>query len=227
MGVAFVRATEGTSVIATLTLNIQSSGVERVLVVGVAYKSGSVVPPTSVIWDPGGDNQAFTLERAAADGGDAQCFLYRLVAPTVKTANVVITMPEEMRMVGYVALFTGVNQSTPFTAATNEAQGTDAAPTVTINSASDEICLDILAQVSAGPHTATPSWTPLCNSAAVGGGSDCRGAGQYVAGVASRVMDYAMSGSDNWNIIAAALQGPPSAEVPRHGFVNFQTPGVV
>lgn len=206
MAIAFVRATEGNIDSTALTLNIQvSAGANRVLVVGLAYKSNSVITPTSIVFN---SSENFTIEQAAADGGDAQCFLAYLTAPTETTADVVITLPSAVRMVGFVAYFTGVDQTTPFTANTNEAQGTDAAPTVNVSSAADEMCIDIMAQVSAGPDTATPSHTAVCNGAQTGGGTDCRGAGQYVVGTTSRTMDYSMSGSDNWNIVAGALQEP-------------------
>jgi hypothetical protein len=199
----FVRKTEGSSINATLTLNIQSSGTNRVFVVGVAVKSNSVITPTSIVFN-GTEN--FTVERIAADGGDAQCFLYYLIAPSEVTADVVITIPGAARMVGYVALFTGVHQTNPFTANTNEAQGTDISPTVDISSTTDETCIDILAQVSAGPDTATAIHTEICNGAATGGGTDTRGAGQYVTGQTTRTMNWTMSDADHWNIITGALQ---------------------
>ena len=46
----------------------------------------------------------------------------------------VLTFGSNTRMVGFVAYFTGVDQVNPFTANTNEAQGTDAAPTVDVSS---------------------------------------------------------------------------------------------
>jgi len=209
MAPPFVRATEGNSTTDTLTLNIQvSAGSDRVLVLGLAYKSNSVLVPTSIVFN-GIEN--FTVERSAADGGDAQCLLYYLTAPTETTADVVITMPSAVRMVGYVAYFTGAHQSSPFTANTNEAQGTNDSPTVDVSSSADETCIDILVQVSAGPDTATATHTQICNGAAIGGGTDTRGAGQYVVGQATRTMNWTMSDADNWNIIAGALQEPSAA----------------
>ena len=206
MAVTFVRATEGSIVNSVLTLNIEvSAGSDRVLVVGVALKSNSPVTPTSIIFN-GVEN--FDVERIATDDDNAQCVLYYLIAPTETTANVVITMPGSVRMVGYVAYFTGVNQSSPFTENTVDAQGSDNAPTVDISSAADEVCIDILAQVSGGPDIATATHTEICNGAAIGGGTDTRGAGQYVVGQATRTMNYGMSDADDWNIIAGALQEP-------------------
>jgi hypothetical protein len=210
MAVAFVRKTEGStgsSDSTTLTLNIEvSAGSDRVLVVGLAYKDNNVLTPNSVVFNT---SENFSVEHAGVDGGDAQCLLYYLVNPTVTTADVVITMASSERMVGFVAYFTGVHQSSPFTAETVQADGTDAAPTVDINSAADEICIDIMAQVSAGPDTLdSNSGTLICSGAATGGGTDTRGGGQYQVGQAVRSMTYGMSDSDNWNIIAGALQEP-------------------
>lgn len=225
MAVAFVRATEGSDVNTDVVLNIEvSAGSDRVLVVGFAYKSNSVLIPTSVVFN-GTEN--FTLERSAADGGDAQCFFYYLTNPTVTTADVVITMPATVRMVGYVAYFTGVHQTTPFTGNTNEAQGTNDSPTVDISSAADEICIDILVQVSAGPDTAVATHTQICNGAAIGGGTDCRGAGQYVVGQATRTMNWSMSSDDHWNIIAGALQEPAGGVIEALAGVSAGVAGVL
>lgn len=204
MAIAFVRATEGTTLTTTLTFNIEvSSGSNRALVVGFSYKSNTPAVPVSIVFN---SSEAFTLVKHGTDAGDAQCSLYVLTAPTETTADVVITMAKAMRMVGYVVYFTGVHQTTPFTPATADAQGSDNKPTVDVSSAADEMCVDILAQVSNGPHTATAYHTEICNGAALGGGTDCRGAGQYVVGQATRSMSWDMSGSDDWNIVAGALQ---------------------
>lgn len=225
MAVAYVRTTQGAIDDTVLTLNIEvSAGTDRVLVVGLAYRDASVQVPTSILFNT---NEAFDVELSAADGGDAQCFLYYLAAPTETTADVVITIPDSARMVGYAAYFTGVDQTNPFTAATAEAQGTNDAPTVDVNSAADEICIDILCQVSAGPDTAAGAHTEICDGASTGGGSDCRGAGQYVAGQATRTMNYTMSDSDNWNIIAGALQEPvPVTAAQGATSLNFDWTGI-
>lgn len=203
MSVSFVRKTEGNAVSDTLTLNILVTGDNPVLIVGLAYKGNNPLTPTSIVFN-GTEN--FTLELAGTDAADAQCFLYYLTGPTLTTADVVITMPSSIRMVGYVALFNEVHQTEPFTANTVDAQGSDVTPTIDVSSAADEICIDIMAQVSAGPDTAVAAHTEICNGAAVGGGSDTRGAGQYVVGQATRTMNYTMSDVDDWNIVAGALQ---------------------
>ncbi len=212
MAVTFVRFAEATNVNTTITVNIEvSAGTDRVLVFGVAYKSNSVLTEDSIVFNASED---FTLERRAADGGDAQCSLWYLPAPSVVTADCLLTMPSSVRMVAYAAYLTGVHQSSPFTANTDEANGTDNAPTVDVTSAADEIVVDMLAQVSAGPDTATETHTPMANGAATGGGTDTRGASQRAVGQATRTMNWSMSDAENWNIIAGGLQEPDAPPDP-------------
>ena len=206
MAVAWVRDVEGSVVGTTLTINIEASGTDAVLIFGVGYKSTSVLTETSLFFNGA---EAFSIERRAADGGDAQVSLWVLTGPTLTTANAELIMPSSVRMVGYAACFSGVNQSSPFTANTTEANAVDANPTLSITSAADEICVSIMAMVSNHPNTiVTNTGTLMCNGAAIGGGSDIRGGAQREAGAASRLMDFTTDDSDNWNLIAAALQEP-------------------
>lgn len=206
MVVAYVRTASGNVISDTLTLNIEvSAGSDRVLVVGVAFKEAVPQTPISIVFN---GSESFSVERIAADGVDAQCCLYYLTAPSEVTADVVITIGSSELMCGFVSYYTGVDQTNPFTDATDEAQGNDGNPTVTISSDADEVCVDIMAQVSAGPDTGSGSHTEIMNIAQTTGGTDLRGCGQYAIGQASRTMDWSMSSTDHWNIIAAALQIP-------------------
>ncbi len=207
--VAFVRATQGNAVAATLTLNILvSAGTDRMLVVGLAYKSNSVIIPDSISFNGG---ELFSVEHAGTDNADAQVLLWYLANPTVTTADVVIYLPSSQRMGGYVALFTGINQSDPFTANTVQAGSSSNNPTDDISSSSAEICVSIMCQVSAGPFTIDAnSGTLICDQAASGGGTDTRAGGQYEVGTGTRTMSYTLSDAEDWNIISAALQIPSS-----------------
>ena len=203
----FEQSVEGSIVGTTLTLSsILASGANAVLVFGVAYKSANVLTETSLFFN---GTEAFAIERRAVDGIDAQCSLWVLTGPTLTTADVILIMPSSIRMVGYVACFSGVDQTNPFTGNTAEAQSSGTTPTLNITSVIDEMCVDIMAMVSNHPNTIVANTgTLMCNSAAVGGGSDTRGGGQREAGAASRLMEYTLDDSDDWNIIAAALQEP-------------------
>jgi len=207
--VAFVRSTQGSAVAAALTLSIEvSAGTDRMLVVGFGYKSNGVLVPDSISFNGG---ELFSVEDGGSDNADAQCLLYYLANPTVTTANVVIYMPSSVRCGGYVSLFTGINQSDPFTANTVKAGSSSNNPTVNISSSSAEICVSIMAEVSAGPETIDAnSGTLICDQLAIGGGTDVRVGGQYEVGTGSRTMSFTMSDVEDWNIIAAALQIPSS-----------------
>lgn len=201
-GIVFVRSTEGSAISTALTLNIT----DRVLVVGIAREEKNTTLPISIVFNT---SENFTLELNAADGDYSQVSLYYLVAPTETTANVVITYAVAYPIAGYVAYFTGVDQNNPFTAATSQAQGDDSAPTVDVSSSVDEMVIDIMCQVSAGPDTITSnSGTKILDLAETQGGDDLRGGGQYQIGEATTTMLYGMSSTDDWNIIAGALQEP-------------------
>ena len=207
MAVAFVRRTEGQATSTALNLNIEvSAGTDRALVFAIAYKSNSVITATSVNFNT---SESFGVEhRQGTDAANAQVSMWVLTNPTVTTADVALVMPSSVRMVGYAAYFTGVNQSNPFTGNTVDAQGNDAAPTVDITSATDEICVDIMCMVSADPNAVTPDHTLMCDLSETGGGTDTHGSAQRVAGQGTRTMGWTAEDTDDWNIIAAALQIP-------------------
>ncbi len=209
----FVRRTEGSVVNTTLTLSIDGTdgAGDKVLVFGIAYKSNSVIVETSVKWDTATANEDFTVERRAADGGDVQVSLFYLTGFTEKTANAEIIFPSSVRMVGFVALFTGADQTNPFTGNTTEAQGNDNNPTVSLTSDPGETAIDVMGQVSAGPDTISGNvGTLMMDGAATGGGTDTRGGAARIAGANPITMDFNMSDVDHWNIIAASLQEPSS-----------------
>jgi hypothetical protein len=209
MSIEFVRATEGSSTNTSLSLNIEvSAGINRMLIVGIAYKDSSVTPPTSVVWS--GDEN-FTLLRSAADGGDAQCAIYYLLEPTVETGNVVITFADSVRKVGYVAYVTGAQQSAPIFSDEDERQETGTTSYLNLQADDSQLCFDIASQVSAGPDTATivGTGTEICNGAATGGGTDTRGSGMYKAGEtspANTALNWQWSDADNSNHIAIAIR---------------------
>ncbi len=207
----FVRRVEGTVVGTTLSITIDATDAagDKVLIFGVAYKSNAVLTETSMKWDTAGANEDFTVERRAADGGNAQCTFWRLTGFTAKTAVAELIFASSVRMVGFVALFTGADQTNPFTANTVEAQGTDGTPTVSLTSETDETAIDVMAQVSAGPFTISSQiGTLMMDGAATGGGTDTRGGAARIAGANPITMDFNMSASEDWNIIAASLQEP-------------------
>ncbi len=207
----FVRRVEATVVGTTLTISIDGTDAasDLVLVFGVAYKSNSVLTETSMKWDTPTANEDFTVERRAADGVDAQCTLWYLTGFTEKTATAELIMPSSVRMVGFVALFSGADGANPFTGNTVDAQGNNNNPSVSLVSSTGETAIDVMAQVSAGPDTITGNvGTLMMDGAALGGGTDTRGGAARIVGANPITMDFNMSDVDHWCIIAASLQEP-------------------
>jgi hypothetical protein len=197
------------------------SGSDPCLVVKVALKSSSVTC-TGVTFNT---TENFTLVDTDING-DARVYMYVLAAPTVTTADVVVSLSGSARHVSAVSLYNGVDQTTPIrTGSTVKANGTDAAPTVNVTtSTAGDLLIDSLAQVSAGPDTATGDWTERHDTAATGGGTDTRGASQDTpSGGSTYAMAYTMSDSDNWAIVACALAPVAASDT---GYKNLLLLGV-
>lgn len=200
------------------------SGTNPALIVKLSYKSNNPDTGITVVWDVATENQSFT-KLIGVDGGNAQAELWYLEAPVVKTADITITAGSGLRLVASAASYSGVDQTNPFRiAANNSNTGSDNAPTVDITALNGEVVVDSLSQVSAGPHTATEAHTPRHNDAATGGGTDTRGASQEKSSTgAVETMSWSMSGSDDWGIVAGALQEP---QVPPEGIAfDFSNSG--
>lgn len=216
----------GTTTVATVsstTITISSvtvTGTDAGLIVKLSYKSNST-QLNSVVWDSVGVNESLTQLGTEESNGNARASLWYLAAPTAKTANVTITLNSSSRTVAAASVYTGVDQVNPFrAAAVAGGNGTNSSPTVDVVALNTEMVVDCLAQVSAGPHTATGDHTERHDSAATGGGTDTRGASQEVASTgATETMGWTMSGSDNWAVIAAPLQvagtTPESSFIPQ------------
>lgn len=210
MAISFVRESEVSGDLnnTVVTLNIESSGVDRALVLVVMYRSNSLLAADSVVFNT---SENFSLVRSGTDAANAQVSIYVLPNPTVTTADVVLTFPSSVRMTAWVGLYTGVHQTTPFTGNTVDAQGTDATALDSISSAVGEVVLSGMVQVAAGPETFTTTNidTERHNNASTGGGTDVRGGVGETAGAATVSPEFNLSGSEDWNIVVAALQEAP------------------
>lgn len=195
--------------------SVTVTGTDPVLIVKIAYRDSGGGEVTAVVWDWDGVAEALTQLGSESKNGEANAQMWYLAAPTAKTATLRISTTNSVRIVAAASVYTGVDQTNPFrTAATASNNGTTASPTVTviIRSGEGEMVVDSLAQVSAGPDTATGDHTERHNAAETGGGTDTRGASQekletVVLGV---IMGWTMADGDNWAIIAAPLQEPQS-----------------
>ena len=197
------------------TLNLTSvvvTGPNPVLIVKIAYRDNAGGEVTSVVWDSAGVNETLTQLGSESRVNNVNSQMWYKANLTAKTATVTITTTNTVRMVGAASVYTGVNQTNPFRIAANATStGIDATPTVDVVALNGEMVVDSLAQVSAGPDTATASQTERHNVAQTGGGKDVRGASQEVASTgATETIGWTMNSSDRWAIIAGALQESPT-----------------
>lgn len=195
--------------------NVVSSGTNRVLVVKIAYRDSAGGEVTGVDWDSGGTPVALTQLGSEARNGNANSQIWYLANPSDKTATTTITTTNSVRIVAAASIYTGVDQTNPFRTAANATNnGNDGSPTVNVVALFGEVVVDSLAQVSAGPDTATGDHPERHDAAAVGGGDDTRGASQEkISTGATETMGWTMSASDSWGIIAGALQEPQPVPV--------------
>ena len=132
--------------------------------------------------------------------------LWRLVAPTVGTANLVASWSTTSDLVGWSGSFTNVNQSTPtgtFAAANN----INTTPTVTVTSASGELVIDTVSTRGDALSTTVGSGQAvICSGALSNNKGDGRGASSYEAGAPSVVMSWTLGASKAWEIAAVALK---------------------
>lgn len=206
MAIAHVGTTVNTGNVSTLTISSHVvSGANPCLIVKVAGRD-TTDTVTGVTWNTTEDLDLVSRDR----NGDSFSEMWVLANPTATTANVVVSLTGTGRTVGAASTYSGCDQATPVRAAgVTTANGTDAAPTTDVVANADEMVVDSLGQVSAGPDTAAGDHNERHDDSFVGGGTDTRGASQDVLSAgATETMGWTMGGSDNWAIVAAPLQEP-------------------
>lgn len=189
------------------------SGSNVILISKVSYKNASD-QIASVRWRTAGD-AGDTLTYLRDDvNGDARSAIYYLINPAQASRFVRVSFSTSVRVALSASIYTGVHQTTPFSS-DNGANGTGGDVEVSVTSTNDEMAIDCLCQVSAGPHTATADHTQRANLAGIGGGTDVRHASQEKLDVGPAIlMHWIMSGSDNWALSAGILQ-PAATERAR------------
>ncbi len=170
---------------------------DRIMIVGVSYSS------TATVTVAFGSQSLASLGIRAGGTGAIQMFY--LLAPTVQTANVVVTFSGARSGVAGVTSWYNVDQLDPLGSQVNDA-GTSAGPaTVTVISATGEVVVDTaMCRNSVQTLTVGASQTERWN--AVDGGTNTRGAGSNEAGAASVTMSWTLGASCNWAIMAVPLK---------------------
>lgn len=175
------------------------SGNNRVLVVGLSFRAKAATV-TSLTY--GGVALTKIGESRVLLGVE----MWRLVAPTVGTANLVANWSVTSDLVGWSGSFTNVNQSTPtgtFVAANNN----NTTPTVAVTSATGELVIDTVSTSgNASSTTVGAGQTLICSGALSNNKNDGRGASSYKAGAASVTMSWTLGSARAWEIAAVSLK---------------------
>ena len=193
----------------TATISKAVSGANRFMIIGVAIRSLSI-SVSSVVYN-GSENATLIKRKTNADDA-ISVELWGLIAPTVGTNNVVVTLSAaDISFVASVVVYTGVHQTTP-TGTAVDAEGDSTDPSVVASSAAGEVVVDMTAKNDATSFPSAPTLTVGAGqtqkanlTTTEGGGNDLAGAMSEEAGAASVTMSW--SGNNNpWAIAAVPLK---------------------
>ena len=175
------------------------SGNNRVLVVGLSLRT---LTRTVTSLTYGGT----ALTKIGSSNVRMGVELWRLVGPTVGTANLVATWSGSSDMVGWSGSFTNVDQTTP-TGAIFVSNGSSTTPSVTVGSATGELVIDTLSTRGDAKSTSVGAGqTVICSGALGSNRTAGRGASSSEAGAASVTMSWTMGSSKAWEMAAVALK---------------------
>jgi hypothetical protein len=154
------------------------------MLVGVSINPDGYETVSSVTWK---GTESLTRVGFVVNANDARVEIWRLVAPSTGTGNVVVTFSAALlreAVVGVVT-FTGVNQATPLGTFASATGNSSSPATVNVPSATGELVFGV---VSAEYNTVTtdPSQTQRWNISIPGDGNT-NGAGSTEAGAAPTV----------------------------------------
>lgn len=177
------------------------SGNNRLLVVTVSTRSG---PVTGVTWD------GTALQKAIGiPVGDVESSIWYLIAPGVKTGNVVVSLTSSGHAKCAAVTYTGAEQTYPIRERSSGPFESTTAPAMTFVSNAVDTCLDVITGPDNGTGatpTADAGQTERFISNVVG---DCRGAVSTKAGAASVTMGWTVR-SELWHQASVSIRPAPS-----------------
>lgn len=130
----------------SLNFNHNCSGTDRLLIVGLVSKGGSV---SSISYD----GFAMTKLEGQSNGETRTEFWY-IVSPSTGVNSVSITMSSSLTFAAIATSYEGVDQSVPFLSA-GFATGNSGTSSVTISSATDNVVVDVLGIKEGNPTVGT------------------------------------------------------------------------
>lgn len=178
------------------------SGTNRFLVVGIAATSQT--SPNTVTY--GGVSMTLIGEGAAAN---RMAQLYGLVAPAVGEATVSVTLFSDSRTIqGFGVGYEGVDPSSSYGSAAG-ATGNDAAPTVNVSSATDQLVVGVVAMQRddlVEGLTVGANQTSRAEDVSSDGVVWLQAGFSDEAGAATTTFSYSSNVSNIWGIVAAPLK---------------------
>jgi len=177
------------------------------LIVAVFWGGVTTTTVSAISWN----GSALTLipSSTATQSGVTKIEWYYLLAPTIQTGTVTVTMSAGARG-GAVALnYQNVNQSVPFgTAATNVSGSNNVNETVTVTSAAGELILAALAANNGDTTTVTAGNTQVLNTVLNPGGTTNSVIAliEEASGAASVAMTGTLSTARAWAASGVALK---------------------
>lgn len=185
-----------------------ASGSDRILIVGVGHRANTI-SVSGITWNT---SESFTLISGSnATNSLSDVWLYKLLAPTETTADVVVSFSASATFANAGVMYiTGVDQTTPHGTAAIGAGESGTTATATVTTAAGELVVDVVfvgaTAVTVGANQ-TSRWE--IDSTRSAGGSTQDGAD-------GGVMTWTLA-SDDWAIAAVPLK-PVSAVIDQEGF---------
>jgi len=198
-------STTGDAQAATLTWSHVSSGIDRLLVVQVITEAAKTI--TGITY-----NGIALTQEVTATNGTLRSEQWILVAPTIGTYDIVVTMSASAYITAGAETFTSVNQSVP-TGATSTATGsslliTDSIATTVDNSIIvDAVGTGVLPMAYTVGAGQSANWSITANPNVRQGASSIEGAGTSPDNI---TMSWAITQSTPWVTTSLEICGIPS-----------------
>jgi MSHA biogenesis protein MshQ len=201
-----------------------ASGSNRLLVVGVSFDNDNSETVTGITF--GG--AALTKSGSIANSDDARAEIWYLIAPTVTTANVVVslsgTLSSERGIVAGALNLTGVHQTTPVgTFQSDEADGNPASLDVT-SSAGDLVFAVYAAEQNSNSGACTQGSGQSEHWDARGGASSTTALGCGMTKTGGGTVSFSIDNSnvDHWAMGAVPIK--PASTSPPTGSITIPVP---
>jgi len=198
-------ARSSTGAAATFSWTHTVAGADRIIVVAVAIRNTGSQTVTGVTYA----GVAMTkTDGAAADmthvnTTNIRVEMWKLVAPVTGSNSVVVTLSASASAACVSSSWTDVHQTVPL-GTWAEAASTNAAPTVTVSAAANDVVVDVLGNLNNALPTVGAGQTLLRENPT--GVSIPHVAHSQEAGAASVVMSWTLSASDTWATGGVALK---------------------